>query len=125
MIERNNGMRSKNKGKNKGGRPRHQKTEQNRALINALAKTNWTQEQIAQEVGISVDTLQKYYRDEFDNGRKLAKYHIINSLFQKIEKGDTACIIFACKTILGMSEKQLIAHSVEERLPIIDVKFGK
>ena len=50
------------------GRPSHKPNDITRAKVEVLAKTNWTQEQIAKELNISVDTLTKYYNKEIHNG---------------------------------------------------------
>lgn len=106
------------------GRPAHEPNDITRAKVEVLAKTNWTQEQIAKELGISVDTMMKYYDQEIRRGRIKIKTMIINSLLKKVEEGNTACIIFACKTILGLKEK----HSDDTPLlevPKLKIQFGK
>ena len=106
------------------GRPSHQPNDITRAKVEVLAKTNWTQEQIAKELNISVDTLTKYYNKEIRDGRVEVKSMMIYSLLKKIEEGNTACIIFACKTILGLKEKHSDNTPLLE-VPKLKIQFGK
>lgn len=49
---------------------------------------------------------------------------IINSLLKKIEEGNTACIIFVCKTILDLKEKQSNDTSLL-KIQKLEIQFGK
>ena len=51
------------------GRPAHQPTDQNRLQVKTLAAVGIRYEDIATKLGISADTLTRYYRQELDDGR--------------------------------------------------------
>jgi uncharacterized protein YjcR len=62
------------------GRPPHQPTDENRTKIKAWAAVGVRHEDIAAKLGISADTLVKYYRQELDDGRIDANAQIGKSL---------------------------------------------
>lgn len=84
--------------KNKGGRPPHVPTEANRQAVSLHATVGTRQEVIAEILGISVDTLQRYYRSELDTSRERANASVGGALFKKAMAGDTASMIFWLKT---------------------------
>lgn len=51
-----------------GGKNAHQPTAQLRALVSVCKASGYTDEQVAETVGISVNTLKAHYRDELANG---------------------------------------------------------
>ena len=62
------------------GRPEYQPNEEHREMIQKLACV-CTQEQIALVIGISVETLTKYYRHELDTALLKANAAVAYSLF--------------------------------------------
>lgn len=50
------------------GRKPFEPTTANRLLVRKLAKAGWTQDQIAEGMGVSDETLRKYFRYELDMG---------------------------------------------------------
>jgi len=50
------------------GRKPFEPTTSNRLLVRKLAKAGWTQDQIAEGMGVSDETLRKYFRYELDMG---------------------------------------------------------
>ena len=86
-------------------RPAHKKSEEKARLVRVMAQYGAPQEDIAHEVGISVDTLTKYYAQEYASGKAHADVVIRQTIFEKaVKQKDTACLIFLCKTRLGMRE---------------------
>lgn len=86
-------------------RPSHKKSEEKARLVRVMAQYGAPQEDIAHEIGISVDTLAKYYAQEYAAGKAHADVIIRQTLFDKaVKQKDTACLIFLCKTRLGMRE---------------------
>lgn len=51
------------------GRPRFQPTDEMRARVRALASTDATQDEIAQDIGISTNTLTLYFREDLAAGK--------------------------------------------------------
>lgn len=86
------------KGKQKTGRPPHVPTEATRQTVALHATVGTRQEVIAEILGISVDTLQNYYRSELDTSREKANAAVGGALYKKAMSGDTASMIFWLKT---------------------------
>lgn len=80
------------------GRPAHEPTDENKKLVKVLSGIGLTQEQIATKLEISVPTLQLYYRKELDLGKADAVASIAQTLFQRAQQGDKACMFFYLKT---------------------------
>ena len=99
----------------KVGKPRHVPTSQNRNDVKLMVARGCTSVQMASHIGISKDTLHKYYQTELDTGRVSWHNLIFSALALKIKEGDTSAIIFACKTQLGFSEKYYFEHSQVEQ----------
>jgi len=88
----------------KMGRPPHEPTEQTRLQVKTLAAVGIRHEDIAAKLGITADTLTKYYRKELDDGRVDANAQIGKSLFEQARAGNTAAMIFWLKTRAGWKE---------------------
>lgn len=86
------------KGKQKTGRPPHVPTEATRQTVALHATVGTRQEVMAEILGISVDTLQNYYRSELDTSREKANAAVGGALYKKAMSGDTASMIFWLKT---------------------------
>ena len=77
----------------------HVPNDKTRAEVGALTSFGNTQEQIADHLGISVDTLAKHYRDELDNSVVRANAKVAAKLFRKATEGDDlSAMIFWLKT---------------------------
>ena len=86
------------------GRPPHEPTEQTRLQAKTLAAVGIRHEDIAAKLGITADTLTKYYRKELDDGRVDANAQIGKSLFEQARAGNTTAMIFWLKTRAGWKE---------------------
>jgi transposase len=86
------------------GRPAHQPTDENRTKVRAWAAVGVRHEDIAAKLGISADTLAKYYRQELDDGRIDANAQIGKSLYEQAKAGNTTAMIFWLKTRAGWKE---------------------
>ena len=84
----------------------HEPTERTRAEVSALRSFGNTQEDIASHIGIDVDTMIKYYKDELDNSIIRANAKVGNALFRKAtEEKDVTAMIFWLKTRARWREK--------------------
>ena len=100
------------------GRPAHQPTDQNRLQVKTLAAVGIRHEDIAAKLGISADTLTKYYRQELDDGRVDANALVAKSLFEQAKAGNTAAMIFWLKTRAGWREHNVVEHANSEGEPL-------
>jgi transposase len=101
------------------GRPPHEPTEQTRLQAKTLAAVGIRHEDIAAKLGITADTLTKYYRKELDDGRVDANAQIGKSLFEQARAGNTAAMIFWLKTRAGWKETQVQEHTGPEGQPLV------
>lgn len=69
-----------------------------------------THDQIAAIVGISDETLRKYYRDALDHGKAKAVEQVANSLFDTAVAGDVQAQKFFLSSRAGWTEKQQTEH---------------
>ena len=84
----------------------HVPTDKTRAEVGALVSFGNTQEEIAGHLGISHDTLARYYRDELDNSVVRANAKVAAKLFRKATEGDDlSAMIFWLKTRAKWREK--------------------
>ena len=89
------------------GRPPHQPTDQTKLQAKTLAAVGVRHEDIAAKLGISADTLTKYYRQELDDGRVDANAQVAKSLYEQAKSGNTTAMIFWLKTRAGWKETQV------------------
>ena len=82
----------------KTGPKPHEPTEAMRKTVSLHATVGSRQETIAEVLGISVDTLQRYYRSELDTSRERANAQVGGALYNKAMGGDTTAMIFWLKT---------------------------
>jgi transposase len=101
------------------GRPPHEPTDQNKVQVKTLAAVGIRHEDIAAKLGISADTLTKYYRQELDDGRVDANAQIGKSLYEQAKKGNTAAMIFWLKTRAGWKETQVTEHTGVDGKPLV------
>lgn len=90
--------------KNPGGRPKHEPTDFTRKQVESMAAVGIIKPQIALVLGINESTLYKHYREILDTSGIKANSQVAGMLFKKCMEGDTASIIFWCKTRMGMKE---------------------
>jgi DNA-binding CsgD family transcriptional regulator len=78
--------------KRKRGNPAFVATELQRILTKILAAAGHTQKAIADRLGVSVDTLQRHLKDEFDEGRDFANSSVGEVLLGQAMTGDVKAI---------------------------------
>lgn len=90
----------------KAGRPPHVKTDEKAERVEALCAYGMDHTMIASMLGISHDTLTKYYRTELDIGKSKVVEQVANSLKQNALCGDVQAQKFFLSSRAGWSEKQ-------------------
>jgi AraC-like DNA-binding protein len=88
--------------KNKGGRP---VIKVDTDLIEKLAAIHCTNKEIAEVLGISIDTLQRNFPDFLQKGRAHGKAKLRRLQWQKAEEGNPTMLIWLGKQILGQKEQ--------------------
>ena len=88
----------------KKGRPAHKPTAETKTLAKTLSAVGITHEDIANKIGISADTLAKYYRQELKDGRIDANASVAKGLFEQARSGNTVAQMFWLKTRAGWKE---------------------
>ena len=73
-------------------------------LVMQMAAVGISQEQIAAVIGITHETLNKYYKEEVNTAKSKAIAKIGATLYNKALKGDNTCMIFYLKTQGGWRE---------------------
>ena len=104
--------------KKKVGRPAHLKSLDTQKKVFDLATVGTRYEDIALVLGISDDTLVKYYKPELEKGRIEANAAVAGTLFEKAKQGDTSSMIFWLKTRAQWSEKNTTELTGEGGAPI-------
>lgn len=102
------------------GKPKvFEATADQRKLVELYTALGNTQEQVALLLGVSIDTLQRHFRDELNTGALRANAMIGGKLFNKALAGDNASIFFWLKTRARWRESaQQHEHSGPGGLPI-------
>jgi hypothetical protein len=80
------------------GRPPHLPTADTRIKVYTLSTVGTRHEDIASVLGISHDTLVKYYKEELDKGRIEANASVAETLFKQAKEGNTTAMIFWLKS---------------------------
>ena len=104
--------------KKKRGRPPYLVTADTRKKVFDLSIVGTRYEDIALVLGISDDTLTKYYKPELEKGRIEANAAVAGTLFEKAKQGDTSSMIFWLKTRAQWSEKNTTELTGEGGAPI-------
>ncbi|HEX3576539.1 MAG TPA: hypothetical protein VHU42_18225 [Rhodopila sp.] len=98
--------------KNKGGRPRYEPTDRDRATVKALAGYGIKQDDIAKVLGIHDETLRDKFRGELDKAAIEANAAVSQSLYNMATKGaNVTAAIFWLKCRAGWKDPQLHEHS--------------
>ena len=100
------------------GRKAHKPTQEMRDKVTMYAKS-LKQQDIADLLNISIDTLQKYYSEEFNLGKIKTKAFVVNKLFENINKGNQKAIEYYLDKI-GFGEDSKQDESVKEAERIAD-----
>lgn len=79
--------------------------------VRALAQIHCTQKEMATVLGCSVDTLQRRFKDEMEEGIEQGKTSLRRHLWKLVENGNLGATIFLAKNLLGYRDKFDIDHS--------------
>lgn len=83
----------------------HEVTEQNRRMITIARAGRININDIAMMLGISDDTLRKYYRHELDSGKTMCDLKVADALMKGIADGDASLIKYYMNNQMGWAEK--------------------
>lgn len=90
-------------------RPEKKPTDQERGQVQTLSGYGLNQEQIANMLGMSRQTLAKWCKAELEKGKTIAYTQVVSKLFDNIKKGKEASIFFYLKTQHGWRESITIS----------------
>lgn len=105
-------MTTKKSKNSKAGRPAYEPSKEVAALVQVIAGLNGTQQECWEKLEMSKNTFKKYYLEDWRKGSRI-KERLVGKLLQRALEGHTAELIFACKSVAGLREKQHIEHSGE------------
>jgi len=87
-----------NKPKHPGGRPPIGRSEEIAKAVQLHTLVGTPQPTLAKILGMSTETMTKYYREELDTAKAQANASIAGRLYKKAMDGDTTAMIFWLKT---------------------------
>jgi hypothetical protein len=90
---------------------KHTRTRDLEIIVECLASFGHRQEEIAAHIGISVDTLFKYYADIMQTARLNKVMKIADSLYQSAIKGNVNAQIFFLKVVGRWSTEDSRLHT--------------
>jgi len=114
--------------KKKPGRPPFKIDKAVLTKTKGLAARGLTQQQIADSLGINVDTLHKYkninsdFTEAIKEGQAQGIAEIANSLFNNAKTGNTTAQIFYMKNRAGWSDKTEVSHSGDNLINKIEIE---
>jgi len=88
------------KEKSKGGRKAFEPTMANRLLVRKLARAGWSQDEIAEGMGVSDETLRKYFRRELDLGNMEMCSQIEDTLYSIATDKEHKSVVAAAQVLL-------------------------
>ncbi|HPF23425.1 MAG TPA: hypothetical protein PK417_08105 [Hyphomonas sp.] len=95
-------------------------------VVEAMAARGNSQKSIGAFLGISATCFNKQVRDDeavalaWSRGKQRLEDELVGLLLAKARGGDTACIIYSTKALLGFSDQQ---KPQEERAPAITINL--
>lgn len=105
----------------------HKPTDEYRKLAEQLSSVGLPHDMIGTLIGdgINHETLRKYYAEELKRGKAKACAKIGNALFKKCMDGDTASILFWCKTQMNFKETSVQEIATVAQVKTISDFYGK
>ncbi len=74
------------------GRPSYKKTKENQDFVSVRAAAGWTQQRIAEDMGIDAKTLRKNFSRELENGAVFIEGMALDVLMKKTREGHVPSI---------------------------------
>lgn len=93
------------KPKHPGGRPPIGRSEEIAKAVQLHTLVGTPQPTLAKILGMSTETMTKYYREELDTAKAQANASIAGRLYKKAMDGDTTAMIFWLKTQARWTER--------------------
>lgn len=87
------------------GRPCIKYDKETARQVQGMSQYGVPQEKIALLIGMDTKTLVKLYREEIDKGMTVANLNVARTLYKKAMDGDTASLIFWCKSRMKWRER--------------------
>lgn len=101
-----------NEEKKKGGRPAYKVTDAGKKQVLRLSGLGLSQEEVSASMGISVDTLVKYFSVEYEKGKSDSLVELVNVLREKaIKDKDFKSINLLVKCKYGWKETEVKEHT--------------
>lgn len=100
------------------GNPPFEPCDKDRQVVRDMAGNGATQEDIALRLGISVDTMTKYYGKDWQLGKIETKNEIAGALVKAAKEGCATRQIFYLKTQAGWKETTAHEHTGKDGNPI-------
>lgn len=100
----------------KAGRPSFEVTEANKKIVKTMSGFGLPQAQIAASLGISIDTLFKYFEEELKAGNAEINLKVSKRLYDIAldvnNKGSLSACMFIAKTRLGWKETNKVESEI-------------
>lgn len=108
------------------GRPKKILTENALKLVENMARIMCTEEEIAQCLGASIDTLlnadnKELFRTAIEKGKAQGKQSLRREQWKLAQKGNASMLIWLGKQWLGQTEKVEQTTSFEDLTPLADL----
>ena len=92
--------------------PFHRRCKEYSRLTRVLSGYGATAEEIANVIGVTVQTLIKFYADDLKEGRGIAKAKIKKKIFDMCMEGNTEMLKMYAKTQLGWKETRAVENHI-------------
>lgn len=89
-------------------------------MVYKLAQIGCTNQEIADIVGVSHDTLTRRCKDELDEGRAFGRMSLRRKQWDVALSGNVTMLIWLGKQVLGQADKQEVKSETTERI----IKFN-
>lgn len=96
----------------KAGRPAFKVSDDKREIVKNMSAYGMPQEHIAASLGISIDTLFKYFEEELKSGKADINMKVAQCLVDKAVGGNVGAMIFWLKTQAGFKETTRVESEV-------------
>ena len=93
---------------------KHKPTKELKKRVEDMSVAGMPQEKIAKRIGISEDTLRKYYAEHLESGVEELGRLAIEGLRDKLRNKNTAAIFFVLKCRFGWRETAELSVSIPE-----------